>query len=61
MDKNGGFEAVVVLNDFMELVSFLLVSLGRSETLEFVTGRIRQPKALLGQEVDVFGLFFELR
>jgi len=41
----------------MELVSFLLVSLGRSETLEFVTGRIRQPKALLGQEVDVFGLF----
>jgi len=61
VDKNGGFEAVVVLNDFMELVSFLLVSLGRSETLEFVTGRIRQPKALLGQEVDVFGLFFELR
>ena len=33
------------------------LSLGRSETLEFVTGQIRQPTALLGQEIDAFSHF----
>ena len=33
------------------------LSLGRSETLEFVTGQIRQPTALLGKEIDAFSHF----
>ena len=34
-----------------------IVSLGRSETLEFATGQIRQPTALLGEEIDAFSHF----
>ena len=33
------------------------VCLGRSETLEFVTGQIRQPTALHGEEMDAFSHF----
>ena len=33
------------------------VSLGRSETLEFVTGQIKQLTALLSEGIDVFSHF----
>ena len=35
----------------------LYLSLGRSKTLEFVTGQIRQPTALLGEKIDAFSHF----
>ena len=33
------------------------LSLGRSETLEFVTGQFRQSATLLGEEMDAFSHF----
>ena len=33
------------------------LSLGRFETLEFVTGQIRQPAALLSEEMDASSYF----
>ena len=52
------FRLVGLLSDeptTLLIMSFL--SLGRSETLEFATGQIRQPTALLGEETDAFSHF----
>ena len=37
-----------------------MLSLGRSETLEFVTGQIRQPTAVPGEEIEAFSHFWAI-